>query len=288
MALPETAQTEIRTKILPIDEVLRGYDAVAALYPYIPPLSHWRAWEYAAYQHHKIKGRILDIGCGDGRYFQLIWPGAKNVVGVDMDPETAERGRQSGVYRSVHTTVAHQIPEQDSSFDHAFANCSLEHMDNLDGVLAEIARCLSPGGTLSCSVVTNRFVEWSLLPAMVSEAGFDQVAEGLQAKFMEYHHLANPLKVKEWTEAFNKAGMVVESHIPILPRYSGSLWALMDSLWHLERKAGGEFGEIVHPMLASNPKFPSAFRKIMNGLLEMEQDWHDCTGAVFSVRKVKP
>lgn len=278
---------EIQTKVLPIDEVLSGYDAVATLYPFIPPLSHWRAWEYAAYQHHQIDGRILDIGCGDGRYFQLIWPKAQNVVGVDMDPETAERGRQSGVYRTVHTTVAHDIPERDASFDHAFANCSLEHMDNLPGVLTEIARCLVPGGTLSCSVVTNRFVEWSLLPAMVSEAGFDEVAATLQANFMHYHHLANPLEVQKWSEAFEKAGLIVESHIPILPRYSGSLWALMDSLWHVTRKSGGEFGDIVHPMLAINPSFPSAFRRIMHGLLEMEQDWHDCTGAVFSVRKIK-
>ena len=288
MLSKKTTQTEVRATVLPINEVLSGYDAVAALYPFIPPLSHWRAWEYAAYKHHKIDGRILDIGCGDGRYFQLIWPKANNVIGVDFDPETAERGRLSGVYRSVHTTVAHDIPEPESSFDHAFANCSLEHMDNLDGVLAEIARCLKPGGTLSCSVVTNRFVEWSLLPAMVSEAGFDEVSATLQAKFMQYHHLANPLKVEDWTASFNKAGFIVESHIPILPRYSGNIWALMDSLWHLTRKSGGEFGDIIHPMLASNPQFPSAFRKIMHGLLEMEQDWHDCTGAVFSVRKLKP
>jgi ubiquinone/menaquinone biosynthesis C-methylase UbiE len=286
MPSQKMTQNELGATILPIVEVLRGYDAVADLYPFVPPLSHWRAWEYAAYQHHEINGRILDVGCGDGRYFKLIWPRASDVVGVDFDSETAERGRQSGVYQAVHTTVAHEIPEPSASFDHAFANCSLEHMDNLDGVLSEIARCLKVGGTLSCSVVTNRFVEWSLLPAMVSEAGFDEVAATLQAKFMQYHHLANPLRVEDWIASFNKAGFVVENHIPILPMYSGSIWALMDSLWHLARKSGGEFGDIVYPLLESNPNFPSAFRKIMHGLLEMEQDWNDCTGAVFSMRKL--
>jgi SAM-dependent methyltransferase len=287
--MPSTTitQASVTPTILSIGEVLSGYDAVSELYPHIPSLSHWRAWEYAAYQQHNIDGRILDIGCGDGRYFQLIWPNADNVVGVDMDADVAERGRLSGVYKAVHTTPAHQIPEAEATFDHAFANCSLEHMDNLDGVLSEIARCLKPGGTLSCSVVTNRFVEWSLLPNMVSEAGFQSVADTLQANFMDYHHLANPLQVASWAESFNKAGLVLDHHIPILPLFNSSIWVLMDSLWHVKRRTGGEFGDVIHPVISANPNFPSAFRKIVEGLLEMEQDWTDCTGAVFSVRKPK-
>lgn len=285
--MPSTnlSQSDVKTQMLTIPEVLDGYDAVARLYPHIPPLSHWRAWEYASYKHQHIEGRILDIGCGDGQYFKLIWPDADNVVGVDMDADVAARARQSGVYRAVHVTPAHEIPEPDNSFDHAFANCSLEHMDNLDGVLGEISRCLKPGGTLSCSVVTNRFVEWSLLPLMVAEAGYEQAANSLQADFMGYHHLANPLTVDAWTSSFNRAGLAVEQHIPILPRYNSAIWVLMDSLWHVKRKNGGEFGDIVHPMLSSNPKFTTAFRKIFEGLLEMEEAGHDCIGAVFSVRK---
>ncbi len=285
--MPSVKQNKVPATILPIREILRGYDAVADLYPYIPPLSHWRAWEYAAYQHHKIGGRVLDVGCGDGRYFKLIWPKVDNVVGVDMDPDVAERGRQSGVYRAVHTTAADRIPEDANSFDSAFANCSLEHMDNISGVLGEIARCLKPGGVLSCSVVTNRLVEWSLLPSMVSEAGFNEASAQLHADFLEYHHLENPLRIDVWTEQFNKAGLVVETHIPILPRYSSGLFVLMDTLWHVKRKSGGEFGDLIYPLLSSNPQFPSAFRKVVEGLLEMEQDWTDCTGAVFSVRKPK-
>ncbi|SCB59655.1 Methyltransferase domain-containing protein [Rhizobium aethiopicum] len=279
-------QADVSTRILDSAEVLEGYDAVAELYPFIPPLSHWRAWEYAAYKHHSIHGRILDVGCGDGRYFKLIWPEADNVVGVDMDTSIAVSARASGVYCRVHAAAADRVPEPDASFDSAFANCSLEHMDNIDGVLGEIARCLKPGGTLSCSVVTNRFVEWSILPAMVSEAGFERAAKKLQSDFMAYHHLANPLRVHAWVDAFNRAGLVVEEHIPILPRFNSGIWVLMDSLWHVQKKMGGEFGDVIHPILASNPMFPSAFRKIFEGLLEMEVDWTDCTGAVFAVKRV--
>jgi SAM-dependent methyltransferase len=275
----------ITTRLLSAEEVLHGYDRVAELYPHIPSLSHWRAWEYAAYQHHRLEGRILDLGCGDGRYFRLIWPQAANVVGVDMDAAVAQLGRQSGVYREVHIAPAHQVPESDAGFDHVFANCSLEHMDRIDAVLAEIHRCLAPGGTLLCSVVTDRFVQWSLLPNLVALAGFDEAANALQRDFIAFHHLANPLCVSDWEASFGRAGLVSEEHIPILPKHNSGMFLLMDSLWHVKRAGGGEMGDVIFPFLSANAKFPSAFRRVLAGLLEMETDLHDCSGAVFLVRK---
>lgn len=275
----------MQTKTIVSSEILNAYDVVSTLYPHIPSLSHWRAWEYAVYQHYQIDGRILDIGCGDGRYFQLIWPQATDVIGVDMDPGVAALGRASGVYRNVYAVNAHQIPEFDASFDHVFANCSLEHMDHLDGVLAEIQRCLKPGGTLLCSVVTDRFIQWSLLPLFIALAGFDDVATTFQGDFRDYHHLTNPLSVAGWENKFNQAGLAAEDHVPILPRYNSGLFLLMDSLWHVKKTGGGEFGDLIHPFLSDNPKFPSAFRHVLAGLLEMETDWQDCSGAIFLVRK---
>jgi SAM-dependent methyltransferase len=274
-----------RTRLLAAEQVLEGYDRVAELYPHIPSLSHWRAWEYAAYRHYRLDGRILDVGCGDGRYFRLIWPQAADVVGVDMDPAVSQLGRQSGVYREVHLAPAHQVPESDASFDHVFANCSLEHMDHVEAVLAEIHRCLAPGGTMLCSVVTDRFVQWSLLPNLVALAGFADAAAALQRDFSGYHHLANPLSVTEWEASFHRAGLVCEEHIPILPKHNSGIFLLMDSLWHIKRAGGGEMGDVIFPFLSGNPNFPGAFRKVLEGLLEMETELHDCSGAVFLVRK---
>jgi SAM-dependent methyltransferase len=267
------------------EDVLRGYDAVSALYPHIPSLSHWRAWEFAAYQKYQLDGRILDLGCGDGRYFRSIWPHATDVAGLDMDPTMAALGRQSGIYRVVHVAPAHEVPEPSEAFDHVFANCSLEHMDHLDVVLAEIHRCLRPGGSLLCSVVTDRFVQWSVLPHLVAQAGFDDAATALQKDFMNYHHLTNPLSVSEWSTSFKKAGLVPKEHIPILPKYNTGIFLLMEHLWHVKRAEGGEMGETIFAFLSANPNFPSAFRKIFAGLLDMETDWQDCSGAVFLVRK---
>lgn len=272
-------------QLLDSNEILTGYDAVSALYPYIPSMSHWRAWEYAAYKRFSISGRILDVGCGDGRYFKLIWPEADDVVGIDLDPGVAESGRQSGIYRHVHTAAAHDIPERADTFDHVFANCSLEHMDRLDAVLAEIHRCLRPGGTLLCSVVTNRLLEWAPLPRMAELAGYPEAASTLLKQWTDFHHYANPLSVARWTQHLEQAGLIAETHIPILPKYNSGAFLLMDGLWHIPQSGGGGLGDTIHGLLSTNPNFPSAFRKILEGLLAMETDWDECSGAVFLARK---
>jgi len=275
----------VKTKTISPRKILLGYDAVSTLYPHIPPLSHWRAWEYAAYQNYRIKGRVLDLGCGDGKYFRLIWPKVKDVIGVDMNPAVAELGRKSGVYQNLHVTPAHQIPEMDESFDHVFANCSLEHMDNLEAVLTEIKRCLKPGGTLLCSVVTNRFVQWSILSNILAEAGYEKESSLQKKNFLEYHNLTNALAVNEWVNQFKTAGLETEEHIPIMPKFNNALWMLMDSLWHTKLRDGGELGNLIYPLLTENKKFTVAFRKIFSGLLEMESNFLDCSGAVFLVKK---
>jgi ubiquinone/menaquinone biosynthesis C-methylase UbiE len=281
----DVKQGAIVMRILAAEQILQAYDRVSELYPHIPSLGHWRAWEYAAYRHHRLDGRILDLGCGDGKYFRLLWPEAASVVGVDMSPSVAELGRQSGVYSEVHIASAQHVPEPAASFNHVFANCSLEHMDHLDAVLAEVHRCLKPGGTLLCSVVTDRFVQWTLLPTLVAMAGFDNTAAALQKDFLDYHHLANPLSVDDWVKSFNRACLIAEEHIPILPKHNSGIFLLMDSLWHVKRAGGGEMGDTIFPFLSANANFPGAFRKVFDGLLTMETDWQDCSGAVFLVRK---
>ncbi|MGO4222721.1 class I SAM-dependent methyltransferase [Lysobacter sp. TAF61] len=275
----------MREMILTSQSVLEGYDAVCELYAYVPPMSHWRAWEFGAYAHFSLSGRVLDVGCGDGRYFSLVWPNVDDVTGVERDEGVADAGVRSGVYKAVHVANAHEIPEPDESFDHAFANCSLEHMDQLDEVLAEILRCIKPGGTLLCSVVTDRFLHWNLLPNLLQSAGHQDASQSMVRQFLDFHNLVNPLSVDDWRRRFESAGFAPEVHVPILPQWNCGMFLLMDCLWHVRRQGGGELGDIIHASLSGNSNFPGGFRTMLAGLMEMESDWRNCGGAVFQVRK---
>jgi len=272
--------------ILSADEVLGGYEAVGQLYPYIPPMSLWRAWEYAAYRRYRLAEPVLDVGCGDGKYFRLIWPQIRDVIGVDMNPEVALAAKQSGVYREVHVAPAHRLAIHSGRFASAFANCSLEHMDHLPMVLEGICGSLSPGGTFLLSVVTDKFTEWATLPLLVNQIGQTERARSLQAEYEAYHHLVNPFPPTVWAEQLEKAGFEVLEHIPIIPEMTSRLFLFLDHLWHV-KTSYGEIGDWMHPYLMTLSNFHQALREIFHGTLQMERDWSVGSGAVFSVRKNK-
>ncbi len=266
--------------ILSTQEVLSGYDAISQIYPYVPSMCIWRAWEYAAYRRYALPEPVLDIGCGDGRFFRLVWPTVEDVTGVDMDPEAANAARQTGVYRAVHNASADRLPFPPETFASAFANCSLEHMDNLAGVLRSIHDSLRPGGSFLLSVVTDKFTEWVTLPVLAEQIGKPQLAESLKKQYEAYHHLVTVLPIEVWIEALEKASFTVEEFIPIVPEMTGRLFLFVDHLWHVEGP-GGELGGKLHRYLSEIPGFSAAFRQVLSGLLQMDSDYSAGSGSVF-------
>jgi SAM-dependent methyltransferase len=85
-------------------------------------------------------GRVLDLGCGDGRFLP------PRAVGLDIaeDRLVAARLRSSLLVRA----DARAIPFGDATFDTVYAHRMLNDTADLDGVLREIVRVLAPGGRL--------------------------------------------------------------------------------------------------------------------------------------------
>jgi len=285
----EDASSGPLTVRLSEEEVLAGYDRVSVLYPFVPPLTLWRAWECAAYARHSLAEPVLDVGCGDGRFFRLLWPHIRRVVGVELDPVTADHALASGVYERVLRTAANRIPDSETGYASAFANCSLEHMDDLDGVLRCVYRALSPGGRFLCSVVTDRFVSWLGVPALIGLIADAELAQSLRTRYLTYHHLVNPLPGDVWSQRLRAAGFWVREHVPILPEMTARLFLALDQLWHLPGASpgSGELGTQLEAFLADHHRFPTAFRHVLRGVLEMEVDRDTACGAIFLAEKVR-
>jgi SAM-dependent methyltransferase len=280
----------MKTTLLSPADVLAGYDAISALYPHIPPMSAWRGWEYAGYRRHRLAGPVLDVGCGDGQVFRLLWPDVGEVVGVDMDAGTVEAARRSGVYRDVHQVPASEMDRvlPAGAFASAFANCALEHMDDLPRVLANVAAALRPGGAFLFSVVTEKWRQWGGLALLFDLAGDPARAEALRRQHDHYHHhVNNALTVQGWAGHLAAAGFEAVEHTPIVPEITGRLVSLLDQVWHLPSAESptGEVGGRLHPVLVSLPDFPAAFRKIVEGTMQMEPDPATGGGAIFYARK---
>ena len=275
----------VRRRSLTKREILSSFRKTNALYPYILPLSLWRAWEVAAYRHYALKEPVLDLGCGDGRFFQLCFPRLKQVWGVDIDPRAVELARQSSVYREVHETSADRMPFEDETFQSVFSNCAMEHMDNIDRVLNEMRRVLRKNGVALFSVVTDKLVELSPLRKFLELIKANDLAKQVQNRYEEYHHLTNPFPIETWMEHITADGMMVEEYTPILPHPVGSIFLLFDELWHIPHDQF-EFGSSLYGHFQGFSSFDSGALKILDGLLELTSSPSaPALGVVFYIRK---
>ena len=104
--------------------------------------------------------RILDVGCGKGRFARRLSERGAHVIGIDASAGMLAEAR--GIPR-VRAT-ARQLPFGRASFDGAMAVEVLEHLapEALDHVFGEVVRILKPGGTFvvidknACSVNADR------------------------------------------------------------------------------------------------------------------------------------
>jgi ubiquinone/menaquinone biosynthesis C-methylase UbiE len=277
----------IRTRKLKEKEILRAAKEVEKIYPRVVSIVFWRAWEVAAYRYFRLVEPALDLACGDGRFFQFSWPKIKDVVGIDHDPVACERARKLGVYREVHQVPAHQLPFSDNSFASLFSNCALEHMDHIDKVLAESHRVLKPGGLFVTSVVTDKFVEWGMMPLLSKLFHADEKGAALWQEYEDYHQLRNPFTQEEWVARMEKAGFDVLEQIPIAPEPSGRLFMLFDELWHLKLENDTEVSQPLHGYLSSLSNFSDGFEDIMRGLIKLSPNPTQGAGAVFVAQKPK-
>lgn len=98
-----------------------------------------------------IKGKkILDFGCGDGRYsFKFAEDGALEVIGVDISEPMIELANKKTVagLPVKFLKIDKKVPVEDDYFDAVFSNYVLHYVKDLGPIFEEIKRVLKPGGT---------------------------------------------------------------------------------------------------------------------------------------------
>ena len=128
----------------------RFYEAVDRLYPhwantygtYNPPIGLLRVLD-----RYPRTVRILELGCGGGALLRdLASRGFEQLVGLDLARTALAEARRRGTPAGLVLAEAERLPFRPASFDVVIAADLLEHVDDLDAHLAEVARVLRPGG----------------------------------------------------------------------------------------------------------------------------------------------
>ena len=99
-----------------------------------------------------LRGRVLEVGCGDGRSFEHYPTSVTQLVAVEPDPSAravaADRARATAVPTDVVNGTAEALPAKDGSFDAVVSMGVLCTVPDPAATLAEVRRVLEPTGEL--------------------------------------------------------------------------------------------------------------------------------------------
>lgn len=107
-----------------------------------------------------LKGkRILDLGCGTGRFsflFEELKP--SQIIAVDLSEEMIEIGKKTAeekesIIQFIKNDIENLSAVTSNSIDLIFSSTTLHYIKNLNNIMDEISRILIPGGTCILSVI---------------------------------------------------------------------------------------------------------------------------------------
>jgi malonyl-CoA O-methyltransferase len=111
---------------------------------------------YPLLQRADLPGkRILDAGCGTGRYLELLREFRPSLLaGIDLSPSmlTVAKSKPSGSGRDVLAATIDSVPFADGSFDFILSTLALDHLPDLAAAVRELSRVLRSQGSMIISL----------------------------------------------------------------------------------------------------------------------------------------
>lgn len=146
-------------------------------------------------------GTVLDVGCGDGQISRALASRGAAVTGIDPTERNLEVARERAGGPVYVKAGADDLPFDDASFDAVVACLVFEHIDDVDGAIAEVARVLRPGGQFSFFLnhpllqtpgsgwIDDHIIEppeqyWRIGPYLVETESIEEVEKDVHIRFL--------------------------------------------------------------------------------------------------------
>jgi SAM-dependent methyltransferase len=92
----------------------------------------------------RLRGQVLENGCGVGMYVEKLTPHAVMVVGLEYDFERTVEARQNSNH--ILNAAGERLPFPSNRFDLVLSHEVIEHVQDDAAALKEMVRVLKPGG----------------------------------------------------------------------------------------------------------------------------------------------
>lgn len=150
------------------------------------------------YLPYRGAGRLLDFGCGAGKFVARMAAAGWQAEGLDLSPDAIRAGREAGLALRLGTLPGADLPP--GSFDCITMWHSLEHVPSPMATLRAARQLLQPGGTLLVSVprLDSLVARWTGsawyglgVPLHLTQFTRDTLARCLEAagfRTLRFHH----------------------------------------------------------------------------------------------------
>lgn len=216
-------------------------------YPY-PPRRNEAALVFD-FLNPKKNEKILDVGCGDGIWYNELRKRGINVVGIDTSDydlnKLNERAKILNLKTEAIKADAQEMPFENNVFDKVYSISTLEHIEDDKKVFREVARVLKPNGLLVLSIpmkevpfLTKIAVR---LPKPIKELFYNKLVinakneqDYLNNFNKHYFHCRN-YTIEDIRERLEKYGFKIEKKSYNCRFFGSFIWSLYHTLKIFER-----------------------------------------------------
>jgi SAM-dependent methyltransferase len=154
------------------------YEGVWAGLPDNPEPWAWRRRRALLLREARPGERVLDLGCGAGRFVAALRDAGADPVGVELAEAALERARRNVPGADLRLLAPDgSLPLGHGEIDLVWCSEVLEHVPDTVALLTEVRRVLRRGGRLLVSVPDHGRVKRTLLALAHYDAHYDPLGQ---------------------------------------------------------------------------------------------------------------
>jgi SAM-dependent methyltransferase len=152
---------------------------------------------------------VLDVGCGDGHFASTTFGGPLD-AGLDPEWDPLIEARDREIYRLLVQADGAAMPYPSGFFASAISNSVLEHIPDVQAVLAQVARVLRPGAPFYFCVPSDNFASFLSVGRALDALRLGRLASAYRRFFnriSRHYHCDDPTI---WRSRLEQAGLVLD------------------------------------------------------------------------------